>query len=228
LLDDGTVLLAGGVGSGWSFLASAEIYDPARGTFRPTGDMMTPRESHTATKLPDGRVLITGGHQGRHADIQVYDSSEIYDPASGRFASTGTMTVRRHKHDAVLLADGRVLITGGSDEEDDRNAYTRCELYDPRTGEFTPSAPMPGVRYKHIGTSLLLPDGDVLIAGGGREAVVYHPESDSYETVPGTLGSAPLSRLFSTATLLKDGRVLISGGYGVGQDVSAGAWMYTP
>jgi hypothetical protein len=228
LLDSGKVLLAGGVGTGWTFLASAELYDPDSGTFSATGEMSVPRESHSVTKLMDGRVLITGGHQGRHAAITIYDSAEIYDPQTGHFTLTGLMTVRRHKHDAVLLADGRVLITGGSDERDDQGAYSSAEIYDPASGAFTLTADMPSVRYKHIGTSLLLPNGNALIAGGGRNAVIYDPLRNTFSVVPGVLGTATLSRLFSTATLLQDGSVLIAGGYGVGEDVSAGAWVYNP
>jgi hypothetical protein len=228
LLDTGQVLLAGGVGTGWTFLASAELYDPASGTFTPTGALTTARESHTATRLLDGRVLITGGHQGRHAALVVYDSAELYDPSTGVFTPTGHMTLRRHKHDAVLLADGRVLITGGSDERDDLNAYASAELYDPSTGALSPAGDMPSIRYKHIGTSLRLKDGRVLIAGGARQAVIYDPLRGAFNSVPGDLGSAALSRLFSTATLLPNGQVLITGGYGLGQQVSAQAWLYLP
>jgi hypothetical protein len=228
LLDDGRVLLVGGVGTGWTFLASAEIYDPASGTFTPTGSMSAPRESHTLTKLLDGRVLVTGGHQGQHAALQIFASAEIYDPATGTFTPTGSMGVRRHKHDAVLLADGHVLVTGGSDEQDDLGAYRSTEMYDPARGSFSPAGDMPGIRYKHIGTSLLLENGKVLIAGGARNAVLYDPVRELFSLVPGDLGSADLSRLFSTATLLDDGRVLIAGGYGLNQPVSASAWLYTP
>jgi hypothetical protein len=228
LLDNGKVLLAGGVGTGWTFLASTELYDPATGAFAPTGGMAVARESHTITELQDGRVLITGGHQGRQSAIIIYDSAEIYDPAAGVFTPTGHMTVRRHKHDAVLLSDGRVLISGGSDERDDQGAYTSAESYDPLTGLFSVTGNMPTVRYKHIGTSLLLKNGKVLIAGGARHAVVYDSPSNTFSIVPGDMGTATLSRLFSTATLLQNGSVLITGGYGLGQNVSAQAWIYSP
>jgi hypothetical protein len=228
LLDNGKVLLAGGVGTDWTFLDSAELYDPATGTFTSTGNMSVPRESHTVTKLKDGRVLITGGHQGRHTAIVIYDSAEIYDPASGEFSATGHLKQRRHKHDAGLLPDGRVLITGGSDERDDENAYTSTEIYDPINGTFTLAAEMPGIRYKHIGTSVLLNNGNELIAGGARNAVIYDSVQNIFTVVPGDLGTAPLSRLFSTATLLLNGNVLITGGYGINQNVSGGAWIYSP
>lgn len=228
LLDNGKVLLAGGVGEGWTFLASAELYDPISDSFTPTGDMIVPRESHTVTKLNDGRVLITGGHQGRRTEIIIYNSAEIYDPLTGIFQPAGQLIVPRHKHDAVLLADGRVLVTGGSDERDDRGAYTSVEIYDPATDAFYLTAEMPEIRYKHKGTSLLLKNGNVLLAGGSRSAALYNPGYNIFSVIPGSLGTAALSRLFSTATLLDDGTVLITGGYEIGQDVTANAWIYTP
>ena len=228
LLDDGKVLLVGGVGTGWTFLSSAEIYDPATGRFAPTGGMAVARESHTLTKLADGRVLTTGGHRGRHSSIVIYDSAEVYDPRKAVFTPAGRMTLRRHKHDAVLLPDGKVLVSGGSNERDNEEAYSSAEIYDPTTGAFTGGGRMATVRYKHIGTSVLLKNGEVLIAGGARNAALYDPRRGKFSTVPGNLGTATLSRLFSTATLLPNGSVLIAGGYGIGQNVSPEAWIYTP
>mgnify|MGYP000977552573 FL=1 len=115
LLTNGKVLLAGGVGTGWTFLADAEIFDPATNTFTKTESMTVARESHTATLLKDGTVLITGGHRGRRAAIEIYKSAEIYNPQTGNFSVAADLTVKRHKHDAVLLDDGRVLIVGGAD-----------------------------------------------------------------------------------------------------------------
>jgi hypothetical protein len=88
-------------------------------------------------RLLDGRALIVGGHRGRRADLTLYASAEIYDPASGAFRRVGDMRIRRHKHDAILLPDGQVLITGGSDERDDRGVYDSSELFDPKTETFT-------------------------------------------------------------------------------------------
>ena len=228
LLQNGKVLLAGGVGTGWTFLASAELYDPATGEFTPTGSMTAPREGHTMTVLHDGRVLVAGGHRGRHSAITIYASAELYDPATGLFALTGNMTVKRHKHDAVLLPNGRVLISGGSDERDDLDAYTSTEQYDPATGTFSASADMPSARYKHQGTSVVLKNGMVLIAGGAKTAVLYDPLTNAFRTVAGDVGTARLSRLFATATLLPSDQVLIAGGYGLNQSTSAGAWLYKP
>lgn len=225
LLNNGKVLLAGGVGTGWTFLADAELYDPATNTFIATGGMTTARESHTATLLKDGQVLITGGHKGRRPAITIYSFAEIYNPASGTFSSIGNLTVRRHKHDATLLADGQVLIVGGSDERDGRggSAYRNAEVFNPATGTFTAVGNMNAARYKLQGTTVLLKNGKVLIAGGANRAEVFDPATKTFSLANGNMGT---TRLFATATLLRNGEVLITGGYDDSQAVSANAWIY--
>lgn len=223
LLNNGRVLLAGGVGTGWTFLDSAEIYDPASNTFRATASMSTARESHTVTSLKDGRVLITGGHQGRRSSIKIYSSFEIYNPSDGTFSQAGNLTVRRHKHDAVLLADGRVLIVGGSDERDSAGAYRSAEIYDPANGISTAVGNMNASRYKLQGTSVLLKNGKILIAGGASRADIFDPADDTFSFVSGDMGT---KRLFATATLLQSGRVLVVGGYDDRMETSSKAWIY--
>jgi hypothetical protein len=223
LLNNGKVLLAGGTGTGWTFLANAELYDTATNTFIPTGAMATARESHIATLLKNGKVLITGGHQGRRSSITIYNSAEIYDSSTGTFTATGNLQVKRHKHDATLLADGQVLITGGSDERDGDGAYRSAEIYNPATDTFTAISNMNVTRYKHQGTSVLLNNGKVLIAGGADRAEVYDPATRSFSLAEGSMGT---KRLFSTATLLPNGQVLIAGGYGQNISASASAWIY--
>ena len=223
LLNNGKVLLAGGVGTGWTFLASAEIYDPTSNSFTATGAMTTPRESHTVTLLKDGQILITGGHQGRRSAITIYSSCEIYNPTNGTFASTGNLTVKRHKHDAVLLADGRVLIVGGSDERDGAGAYRNAEIFNPTNKTFAAVGNMNASRYKLQGTAILLKNGKVLIAGGANRAEVFDPATNTFSLASGDMGTI---RLFATATLLQNGRVLIVGGYDNRMAVSSNAWIY--
>lgn len=224
-LRDGTVLIAGGIGPDWTFLSSAERYDPRTGRFTPTGAMTVPRESHAAVRLNDGRVFIVGGHQGRRQNITLYTSTESYDPATGRFTRGADMQVRRHKHDAVLLRDGRVLVSGGSDERDSRGFYRSTELFDPATGTFSAGPTLQRGRYKHNGSSVLLPSGNVLLAGGVAQAEIFDPKRRAFTVVP---GADKLTGQFSAVSLLSNGGALITGGYGEGRGPQASAWVYRP
>ena len=224
-LGDGRVLIVGGDGPGGTFLASAEIFDPGTGQFTPTGSMAAARSSHTATLLPDGRVLITGGHVGHQAQIQIHATAELYDPVSGTFSATGSMSRIRHKHDAAPLPDGRVLIVGGADARDDQGAYDSTEAYDPDSGTFSASGQMVWQRYKIQATTVPLLNGQLLLTGGAREAELYDPSGSVFEPVSSDFGDRPL---FACATLLLDGSVLITGGYGLHSYARANAWIYTP
>lgn len=225
LLNDGTILLAGGVGTGWTFLSSAEIYDPRTNSFSKTVSMTTERESHTANVLNDGRVLITGGHKGRRAAITIFNSAEIYDPVKKTFTLVGNLNTKRHKHEAILLDDGRVLVLGGSDERDGAGAYRSAEFYDPKTNTFTPiEQNMVQARYKLQGAVTKLKDGKILIAGGSDQAEVFDPATNTFSLTRGRMSS---NRLFATATVLGNGQVLIAGGYHSGSNnVSDGAWIF--
>ena len=224
-LTNGKVLIAGGVGLEWSFLSSAELYDPVTGSFSPTSAMTVARESHVAVRLHDGRVLIVGGHRGRRAEITLYASAESYDPATGIFTGVADMHTRRHKHDGIVLRDGRVLITGGSDERDDRGAYSSTELFDPQSDKFTSGPAMQRARYKHNGSSVLLANGSVLVAGGASDAEVFNPTTNTFSLVAGT---SQLAGQFSAVALLNADRVLITGGYGQGIGPQMSAWVYHP
>lgn len=225
LLRDGKVLIAGGLGPGWTFLSSAELYDPRTGRFSPAGSMTAARESHVAVRLQDGRVLVAGGHNGRRGNLTLLASAEIFDPATAGFSRVGDMRVRRHKHDAVLLRDGRVLVTGGSDERDERGQYSSSELFDPKKARFEAGPPMRLGRYKHAGSSVLLPSGLVLVAGGAPQAEVYDPDRRTFTLVP---GEPRMAGQFSAVALLKTGGALIAGGYGNGGGPRSSAWLYRP
>jgi hypothetical protein len=225
LLDDGRVLIVGGAGTGWTFLASAELFDPRTGTFTATGSMGEARESHVTAKLPGGRVLVAGGHRGRGSALQLLRTAEIYDVATGRFRPTGAMITRRHKHDAVALPDGQVLVLGGADERDDQGVYRSVELFDPTIERFRGGRPMLLGRYKHRGTSFVVGGGMVLLAGGAPQAELYDPITGASALIGGT---ARMAGQFSAAARLPSGRVLVTGGYGAGRGPRASAWSIDP
>jgi hypothetical protein len=223
LLRDGKVLIVGGQSAGWTFLSSVELYDPATGRFSSVGSMTAARAGHVAVRLQDGRVLVAGGHNGRRGDLTILSSAEIFDPATGRFRRAADMLVRRHKYDGVLLDDGRVLITGGSNERDDRGLYDSTELFDPKTERFAAGPTMKLGRYKHAGSSLLLPSGLVLISSGAPQAETYDPVSRSFALVP---GKPRMAGEFSAVAPLRGGGALITGGYGNGTGPRSSAWLY--
>ncbi len=184
--------------------------------------MVEPRSGHSATLLPDGKVLIAGGMR-RNQDF--YKSSELYDPTTSKFERAGDMTMARVGQAAVLLPSGKVLIAGGWTGP---GCTDSAELYDPATQRFTPTAKMTTRRGNPSAT--LLTDGDVLIAGGGdrdipggvSSAEVFHPATLSFQAI------RPMhyARISHTATLLKDGRVLIVGGRG--ETLAIAAELYDP
>ena len=112
LLPNGQVLVAGGFGSGGD-LTSAELYDPSSGTWTTTGSLNAARDSHTATLLPNGQVLVAGGESSGFGFGGPLASAELYDPSSGTWTPTGSMTVARFAHTAALLPNGQVLVAGG-------------------------------------------------------------------------------------------------------------------
>jgi len=178
--------------------------------------MATARGYHTATRLADGRVLVIGGSADAWtSNAPLIASAEIYDPKAGTFSTTGQLNVARAWHTATLLADGRVLITGGQSTGGEQLAS--AELYDPGTGRFTPTGSMEVGREYH--TATLLNDGRVLVAGGGGDytnlnflasAELFDPKTGTF-TATGPMADA---RTYHGASLLPDGRVLVTGGYG--------------
>ena len=234
LLSNGKVLVAGGEDESNSFLASAELYDPASGAWTPTGSMGTARFGHAATLLPNGKVLITGGDNWGDVDSidGFYASAELYDPATGVWSPTGSMGTARSGHTATLLSNGKVLVAGG---EGTNSFSASAELYDPATGNWTTTGSMATWRYIH--TATLLSNGKVLVAGGDDDvtAELYDPATGTW-TLTGSLATGSLATVQAyynfTATLLPNGKVLVAGGNSSDPDTYpsfvASAELYDP
>jgi len=227
LLRNGGVLITGGFSfdssacdqnSSSPAVASAEIYDPSNGSFAPTGSMAEVRGGHTATLLTNGKVLIAGGDnmEGDVPPFFLVDGSvttEVYDPATGLFTSTGNTVTPRVGQTATLLANGDVLIAGGWSASQNAS-IAAAEVYHTATGAFTPTGSMTSPRTGH--TATLLPNGNVLITGGAHDrtladsdsAEIYDPATGSFLTT----GSMAVKRCSHTATLLPNGTVLLVGG----------------
>jgi hypothetical protein len=179
--------------------------------FASTGDMIQARAAHTATLLPNGKVLVVDGAQlERCCDVlDPIGSAEVFDPSLGSFASTGVPSEMREFHTATLLSNGKVLITGGN-----VGAFltptSTAELYDPAAGTFVRTGSMAVGRSGH--TASLLADGRVLIAGGSPAgaptAEIYDPGTSTF----GATGTLSIARTGHTATVLPSGKVLIIGG----------------
>lgn len=162
-LQNGTVLIAGGINSAGVVEKSVELYDMVNNKWIRTGDMKTARRGHAATLLSDGRVLITGGYDGTTAATAL-NKAETYDPATGIWTATKTALVEaRRWHTSTLLPSGKVLIAGGAVSSGNG---TVTELFDPSataTVSFTSAGSMAVARQGH--TATLLPSGKVLIIG---------------------------------------------------------------
>jgi len=227
LLIDGTVLIAGGDNYAATTeqlrMATAEIYDPVARMFTRVGDMITGRSGHTATLLPDGRVLLAGGDGTTPwgSDPPIPGTAELYDPSTRTFTTTGSMVTGRTNANATLLTNGKVLITGGiarHDNDNDSVFIGDAETYDPSTGPFTPTGGYAGSLSSGVSsewfdsTSTRLADGTVLFA--------TEPAAETYDPMTGTFSlrgsmltpAGPNYLLGRTASLLMDGKVLLAGG----------------
>jgi hypothetical protein len=214
LLQDGTVLIAGGDIGDNAGLTSAEIYNPATGTFTATtGSMSTRRTTQTATLLSNGTVLIAGG-QGNYSGQVAWNTAETYNPSTQKFTLVGNMTTTRCQHTATLLTDGTVLLAGGQNTSG--TTLSSAEIYTPSSSSFASTGTMTSSRIEHTATPLA--DGTVLIAGGfgscgsGSNACitaeVYTPSSRTFAMT----GNMTVPRAYHSATMIYNGDILIAGG----------------
>jgi N-acetylneuraminic acid mutarotase len=200
------------------FQSTVDRYDPVANNWVAANPLAIARERHTATLLPNGKVLVTGGYGGAPntlADTGAsLASAELFDPATGNWTTTGSMNTPRRNHIAILLSGGRVLVAGGTNGA---TILASAEIYDPATGLWTPAASMHAAR--DVASVAMLANGNVLVVNGLNGASsaafgtgtceVYDPVADSWSaTVP-----TAVPRTGGLATALPDGRVMVVGGW---------------
>ncbi len=234
--DDRIKIFVAGGGGGTVTVPTAtnttEIFDPLSRSFTAGPTMLVPRATHTATRLQDGRILLAGGLDSTGV---CHASCEIYDRTTDQISPTGNMTAPRAGHTATLLDDGRVLVTGGfADYQNPSTAWATAlntaqntaEIYDPATGTWKPVAQvMASKRAGHSATRLA--DGKVMLVNGisggttgiwGNQTPVFtatvelfDPATETYNPLP-SLTVFSSGRAFHGASLLGDGKVLVTGG----------------
>ncbi len=192
----------------------------------PAAHLTIPRAAHSATKLPNGKVLIAGGCVADGCEREVTNTAEVFDSTSGVFSRVGNMTTARVGHQAILLKTGLVLIVGGWTGQ---NTTAKAELFDFKTGQFTFVGNM--LQERDGFTATRLQDGRILIAGGYRGAIqrlidaeIFDPTTNQFMRV----GNMNSPRMAHSAALLSDGRVLIVGGSQAKGRVVASAEIFDP
>jgi hypothetical protein len=215
VLKSGKVLVSGGLSTSSIVLATAELYDPTTGVWTSVPPLSVARVGHTATLLSGGKVLVAGGCTDSICSAHTA-VSELYDPTSNSWSTTGSLNTARAFHTAVALKTGKVLAIGGSTGA----TTTSCELYDSSKGTWTNAASTNTARY--LNTATLFADGKVLVTGGTpsrspvNSAELYDPTANTW-TLTGTM---TIGRYAHTASLLTDGTVLVAGG--IGKSISCG------
>ena len=221
---NGMVLVEGGRTVEDGYTNESERFDPQRGIWTKTHGMMNEqRAEHTATLLPDGRVLVIGGYA-----IGVQETAEFYTSTTDTWTlSKHTMRVPRTRHTATLLPDGRVLVVGGLNN----SAHATTELYDVAHDRWTSAGTMITPRMDHVAVRLY--DGRILVAGGTTandghsctsKAEVYDPRMNAWTAIP----DMKMERAYFTAILLPDGRVQIIGGRLPDYRTTATTEIYNP
>lgn len=216
LLPNNLVLVAGGT-NGTTALKSAELYDPVKNTWTPTGDLNTARVNHSAVLMLNNKVLVTGGFDGTIA----LKSAEVYDPSTGKWTTTTAgMNFSHAFHTSTVLSDGKVLIAGGVLGPANNADATSTEVYLPTTDAFVPGPNLPEPRQGH--TTTVLKNNKILLVGnsnGNSAKAVVLPDAAAASVGVAT-DALNFGRYNHAASLLSNGAaltndmVLVTGGFG--------------
>jgi hypothetical protein len=208
VLLNGKVLVAGGASLAPAYSASLDLFDPNVGVWTSAGAMSGVRTAVTTVPLPNGKVLAVGGQSG----AVVKDVAELYDPALNSWSLANPMATPRMSPGSALLSDGRVLMAAGQDQTGPDTVTSKSEIYDPVSGNWTPTGDMGAARYNF--PMVLLPNDKVLAAGGANITDSFSA-SELYDPAAGTwspTGGMSVKRYRHSLTILPDGKVLAVGG----------------
>jgi N-acetylneuraminic acid mutarotase len=199
LLSNGEVLVAGGNNNTHGYLSSAEVYNPSTGKWTLTGSMTVPRDGHDAVLLQNGQVLVAGGLNASSSGCTTLAAAELYNPSTGTWTETGSMSVGRYSFTLTLLSNGEVLAAGGANCGN--GGLLSAELYSPATGTWTATGNMTSGN-QSTGAALLQ-NGRVFVVGNDN---IYNPSTGSWSstTPPPTFAQVPL-------VLLPNGDVFAAG-----------------
>jgi hypothetical protein len=227
-LSNGNVLFTGGFTTSGNNTNTAEIYDVSSGTFSlTTGSMSLGRQDHIAVLLNNGKVLISGGYN--YSSLYL-SSAQLFDPGTSTFSNINSMGTVRSNHTATLLNDGTVLIVGGYNSS--TGYLSTAEIFNPSNNTFSATS---GNMYEPRGyhTATKLNNGKVLIVGGVNQVGGYHTlqSADLYDPTTKTFTRLPSingNRSMHTATLLNNGKVLITGGSSQAGSIYADGILFDP
>jgi len=225
-LRSGDILVIGGLSVEGGALGKCEILDVDEMVWKSASPLNLPRARCTASLLKDGRVLVTGGHDGRTKTP--FASCEIYDPARDIWEITTPMNFGRGYHGGALLKDGRYLVSGGfsAPGQPDRSD---SEVYDPETKTWTMQSDLYFPRHNH--ESVLLDSGMVIIMGGSNcQTGGCHSTLEFFDPVTGEWEDSfiiVMGRKWVSAVTMTDGSVMITGGMSCGEPTSR-TELYTP
>ena len=227
LLANGKVLVSGGRSTSSSDLAvrtKADLYDPATGKWIATGAMLTGRSQHTATLLPNGKVLAVGGSNPNGLEPK---TPELYDPTTGLWSATGAVpsATGGNNHRTALLSDGRLLAIWVVSTA----PRTKAVLYDPSSNTWTATGAMINTVFSP--TLTLLQTGKVLAAGGSTPGSTGSTNAEIYDPATGTwtpTESMNTGRMSHASVLLPNGKVLAVGGASTTTSFLSSSELYDP
>ena len=227
-LNDGRVLVAGGLDANSTARGECEIFNPATATWTLTDPLKVPRTLHSMVKLNDGRVAVFGGQIGHIMDVSPVQTTkvEIFDPTTNTWSDGGELQMTRQHQTASLLPDGRVLIAAGLSGS---SPTEQCEIYDPASATSALIAPLHLARYEH--QAVALSDGRVMVSGGRNggwngsyfnETEIYDPTTNAWTVV----GDMYQSRMRAVLAQFGDGSILSAAGRNTPTSAAPGSELF--